>query len=91
MTATQTATQTIEIKESPAPFVGRAMPRVEDAALLTGVARYADDLPVKPGTLHAAILRSPHAHADLLGIDTAAALTGRGKTNIFGPFSPAAA
>ncbi|GLR78721.1 molybdopterin-dependent oxidoreductase (plasmid) [Azospirillum oryzae] len=74
MTATQTATQTIETKASPAPFVGRAMPRVEDAALLTGVARYADDLPVKPGTLHAAILRSPHAHADLLGIDTAAAL-----------------
>ena len=55
-------------------FVGRSMPRVEDAALLTGVARYADDLPVKPGTLHAAILRSPHAHADLLDIDTAAAL-----------------
>ncbi|KAA0572889.1 molybdopterin-dependent oxidoreductase [Azospirillum sp. Sh1] len=81
MTATQTApeaaTQTVEIKGSPAataPFVGRSMPRVEDAALLTGVARYADDLPVKPGTLHAAILRSPHAHADLLGIDTAAAL-----------------
>lgn len=74
MTATQTATQTIETKASPAPFVGRAMPRVEDAALLTGVARYADDLPVKPGTLHAAILRSPHAHAKLLGIDTAAAL-----------------
>ncbi|KAA0575136.1 molybdopterin-dependent oxidoreductase [Azospirillum sp. B21] len=80
MTATQTATRTIELEGDPAqsaaaPFVGRAMPRVEDAALLTGVARYADDLPVKPGTLHAAILRSPHAHADLLGIDTAAALT----------------
>jgi 2-furoyl-CoA dehydrogenase large subunit len=73
-TAPATATQTIEIKASPASFVGRAMPRVEDAALLTGVARYADDLPVKPGTLHAAILRSPHAHADLLGIDTTAAL-----------------
>ncbi|HYF86735.1 xanthine dehydrogenase family protein molybdopterin-binding subunit [Azospirillum sp.] len=79
MTATQTATQTTGIEGDPAqsaaaPFVGRAMPRVEDAALLTGVARYADDLPVKPGTLQAAILRSPHAHADLLGIDTAAAL-----------------
>ncbi|WP_391345353.1 molybdopterin cofactor-binding domain-containing protein [Azospirillum sp. A23] len=81
MTATQTAAQTIDIEGvSPqpqpavAPFVGRAMPRVEDAALLTGVARYADDLPVKPGTLHAAILRSPHAHADLLDIDSAAAL-----------------
>ncbi|PWC78874.1 molybdopterin cofactor-binding domain-containing protein [Azospirillum sp. TSH64] len=81
MTATQTAAQTIDsegVSPQPqpaaAPFVGRAMPRVEDAALLTGVARYADDLPVKPGTLHAAILRSPHAHADLLDIDTAAAL-----------------
>ncbi|NYZ13412.1 molybdopterin-dependent oxidoreductase [Azospirillum sp. RWY-5-1] len=56
-------------------YVGRPVPRVEDAALLTGSARYADDLPVKPGTLHAAILRSPHAHAELLGIDTAAART----------------
>lgn len=55
-------------------LVGRPMPRVEDAALLTGVARYADDLPVKPGTLHAAILRSPHAHAEILEVDTAAAL-----------------
>ncbi|MGA1857322.1 molybdopterin cofactor-binding domain-containing protein [Azospirillum sp. 11R-A] len=81
MTATQTAAHTIDSEgvspqPQPAavPFVGRAMPRVEDAALLTGVARYADDLPVKPGTLHAAILRSPHAHADLLDIDFAAAL-----------------
>ncbi|CAO3403189.1 xanthine dehydrogenase family protein molybdopterin-binding subunit [Azospirillum palustre] len=79
MTATQTAAHTIDSEgvsppPAAAPFVGRAMPRVEDAALLTGVARYADDLPVKPGTLHAAILRSPHAHADLLDIDTAAAL-----------------
>ncbi|BAI74633.1 xanthine dehydrogenase (plasmid) [Azospirillum sp. B510] len=74
MRMTMTATQTVETKGYPPPFVGRAMPRVEDAALLTGVARYADDLPVKPGTLHAAILRSPHAHAELLDIDTAAAL-----------------
>ncbi|ALG74111.1 carbon monoxide dehydrogenase [Azospirillum thiophilum] len=74
MTATQTATQSVEPRTDAAPLVGRAMPRVEDAALLTGVARYADDLPVKPGTLHAAILRSPHAHAELLGIDAAAAL-----------------
>ncbi|MCW2244179.1 xanthine dehydrogenase family protein molybdopterin-binding subunit [Azospirillum canadense] len=55
-------------------LVGRPMPRVEDGALLTGVARYADDLPAKPGTLHAAILRSPHAHAEILDADIAAAL-----------------
>jgi 2-furoyl-CoA dehydrogenase large subunit len=54
--------------------VGRPLPRFEDAALLTGRGNYADDAGVKPGTLHAAILRSPHGHADLLGIDSSAAL-----------------
>lgn len=49
--------------------VGRAMARVEDAALLSGRGRYADDLGVKPGTLYAAILRSPHAHAAIRSID----------------------
>ncbi|MCG5236739.1 xanthine dehydrogenase family protein molybdopterin-binding subunit [Xanthobacter oligotrophicus] len=54
-------------------WVGRAIERVEDAALLTGRGRYLDDLGVKPGTLHMAILRSPHAHADITAIDTSAA------------------
>ncbi|WP_347976723.1 xanthine dehydrogenase family protein molybdopterin-binding subunit [Bosea vestrisii] len=49
------------------------MERVEDAALLTGRGRFIDDLGIRPGTLHAAILRSPHAHADILSIDSAAA------------------
>ena len=46
------------------PWVGRSIPRVEDGALLTGHGRFIDDLGTPPGTLHAAILRSPHAHAD---------------------------
>ena len=49
--------------------------RVEDAALLSGGGRFIDDLGTRPGTLHAAIVRSPHAHAELLGIDKTAALT----------------
>ena len=53
--------------------LGTPMERVEDAALLMGRGRYIDDMPVAPGTGHAAILRSPHAHARLVGIDTAAA------------------
>lgn len=61
-----------------APFVGRPLERIEDAALLTGRGRYGDDLGVKPGTLHAAVLRSPHGHAILKGIDTAAAEAARG-------------
>src|SRR5438132_2139563 len=52
-----------------APFLGRTLERVEDAALLTGRGHYGDDLGVKPGTLHAAILRSPHAHALLKDVD----------------------
>ncbi len=41
---------------------GQPLKRKEDAALLTGTGHYvADFLP--PGTLHAAVLRSPHAHA----------------------------
>lgn len=67
----------IAIEAKPAStdaHVGRSLPRHEDAALLTGRGRFADDLGVPPGTLHAAILRSPHAHARLLGVDARAAL-----------------
>ena len=55
------------------PWLGQSIERVEDAALLTGRGRYIDDLGVRPGTLQAAILRSPHAHATIRSIDTAAA------------------
>ena len=48
---------------APQGHVGRAAHRVEDAALLSGRGSFADDVGVKPGTLHAAILRSPHATA----------------------------
>jgi len=54
--------------------IGQSLERFEDFALLTGRGRYADDLPVAAGTLHAAILRSPHAHAEILAIDTTRAL-----------------
>jgi 2-furoyl-CoA dehydrogenase large subunit len=43
---------------------------VEDAALLTGKARFIDDLEPAAGLHHAAILRSPHALADIVSIDT---------------------
>jgi 2-furoyl-CoA dehydrogenase large subunit len=54
-------------------WVGKSIPRVEDASLLCGRGRFIDDLGLRPGTLHAAILRSPHAHADIVAIDTSAA------------------
>src|SRR5262249_22917041 len=53
-----------------AALVGQSLERIEDAALLSGRGAYMDDLGVKPGTLHAAILRSPHAHANIVSIKT---------------------
>lgn len=50
------------------PHIGRPAQRVEDRALLTGRGRYGDDAPVRSDTLHAAVLRSPHAHARLLAV-----------------------
>lgn len=54
-------------------WIGKAVERKEDAALLTGRARFIDDLSPVPGLRHAAILRSPHAHARIAGIDADAA------------------
>ena len=56
---------------APGP-IGRNIPRREDRRFLTGTARYIDDLPIQ-GALHARFVRSPHAHARILDIDTAAA------------------
>ena len=53
-------------------MIGAPMPRVEDARLLSGQGRYVADLEL-PRMLHAAFVRSPHAHARIVGIDTAAA------------------
>ena len=53
---------------------GERVPRVEDQRFLRGRGRYVDDVLVGPGTLHAAVLRSPHAHARILDIDVSAVL-----------------
>jgi 2-furoyl-CoA dehydrogenase large subunit len=61
------------LENRPQRHLGRPMERLEDPAILTGRGRYGDDIGIRPGTLHAAILRSPHAHAELVSIDTDAA------------------
>jgi aerobic carbon-monoxide dehydrogenase large subunit len=52
--------------------IGRSVRRLEDRPLLTGTGRFVADLAF-PGMLEAAFVRSPHAHAAIRGIDTAAA------------------
>ena len=63
----------VDKKSSSAPrkLVGTSVPRTEDLALLTGTARFIDDLRF-PGMLYAKILRSPRAHARIK-VDTSAA------------------
>ncbi|MGE0748106.1 MAG: xanthine dehydrogenase family protein molybdopterin-binding subunit [Rhodospirillales bacterium] len=54
-------------------FIGARVPRLEDPALLTGRGQYVDDLHLH-GMVHAAMLRSPHAHARIRKIDTSKAM-----------------
>ncbi len=57
---------------STTPWVGQSLPRKEDRRLLTGEGQFVSDI-VLPFMLEAAFLRSPHAHARVLAIDTRAA------------------
>ncbi|MCW5603485.1 MAG: xanthine dehydrogenase family protein molybdopterin-binding subunit [Burkholderiales bacterium] len=58
------------------------MERLEDWRLLRGEGAYVDDL-VRPGLLHAAILRSPMAHGVIRSIGTAATLGRKGVVAVF--------
>src|SRR4029077_6244132 len=59
------------------PYVGQSLRRREDIKFLTGKGRYVDDIRL-PGMLYVAILRSPHAHARISGVDLSAARTAVG-------------
>jgi aerobic carbon-monoxide dehydrogenase large subunit len=59
------------------PWIGAAVPRKEDRRMLLGRGRFTADL-MRPGLLHAAFVRSPHAHARVGAIDTGAALKADG-------------
>ena len=56
----------------PQKLVGQSVPRREDLALLTGTARYIDDIKL-PGMLYAKILRSTVAHARVRSVDVSRA------------------
>jgi 2-furoyl-CoA dehydrogenase large subunit len=63
-------------------WVGSPVTRREDAALLTGHARFIDDLAPLPGLTYAAILRSPHPHALIRHIDATRARALRGVVGV---------
>jgi carbon-monoxide dehydrogenase large subunit len=64
-----------------AKYFGAAVKRREDPRFLRGEGRFIDDVTV-PGMLHAAFLRSPHAHARIARIDTAAAAAAPGVMRV---------
>jgi aerobic carbon-monoxide dehydrogenase large subunit len=80
----------------PPRYVGAGVRRVEDPRLLAGGGRYLDDIG-RPGLLHAAFVRSPHAHAVIAEADAAparrlpgvsAALVGRDVVGHVAPLAP---
>jgi len=65
--------------------IGLPVQRLEDQALLTGAARFIDDLDL-PGAAHAVFVRSPHVHARVVSLDVLPALAAKG---VFGVFTAA--
>src|SRR5260370_40034474 len=89
------AAEAAEARSAPSPsnHVGQALRRKEDPRLITGRGRYVDDITL-PGTLWAALVRSPEAHAKIVSIDASAArdrpgiyavFTGEDLTDLGGP------
>lgn len=61
--------------------VGQAIRRVEDKRFLTGAGQYTDDINV-PGQVYLVVLHSPHAHADIVSINTDAAKAAPGVVGV---------
>ncbi len=87
-------TEPLSLFDRPNSYIGRTVPRPDAARLLAGRGRFVDDLQL-PRMLHAAFLRSPHAHARIRAIDTAEAaaapgvvrvLTGADLANLVTPY-----
>jgi carbon-monoxide dehydrogenase large subunit len=81
---------------TPTRYIGQPLKRREDFRLLTGKGRYVDDIKL-PGMLYMAIVRSPHAHANIRGIDLSKAkaapgvrlaLSGKDLGDKIGPIVP---
>ena len=62
--------------------IGQSVTRFEDVRLLKGAGRYLNDVNL-PGQAHAIVLRSPHAHARIRGIDVDRALKAPGVLAVY--------
>jgi len=64
--------EVLSLLDRPHTVIGQSIPRPNAPRAVAGRGRYTDDI-MLPRMLHAAFLRSPHAHARLVRIDTSAA------------------
>jgi len=64
------------------PHIGESVRRKEDYRFLTGAGQYTDDV-VLANQAHAVFVRSPHAHANVVSIDVAAAKAAPGVLDVF--------
>jgi carbon-monoxide dehydrogenase large subunit len=72
----------VSASASSATGIGARIPRRELKRLLSGHGRYIDDIKL-PRMLHAAFVRSPHPHARIVSVDTAAATLAPGVSAVF--------
>ena len=79
---TDVAQKTIAPADITLRNVGKPVPRKEDARLVTGQGRFSDDFSF-PGQAYAVMVRSPHPHARILGIDAARAKAMPGVLGVF--------
>ena len=67
--------------------VGFSMPRYDAPDKVVGKTQYVNDI-IPPGMLHARLLRSPHAHARIVSIDTSKAKALKGVRLTTRPLTP---
>jgi aerobic carbon-monoxide dehydrogenase large subunit len=71
-----------QVKEGAERYVGGGILRKEDPELLTGAARFIDDMSI-PGMLWASFVRSPFAHATINSVDTSRAASMPGVKGVY--------
>ncbi len=72
----------LSIFDRPNAYIGKSVPRPDAARLLVGRGQFVDDQQL-PRMVHAAFVRSPHAHARIVSIDGAQAATMQGVVAVY--------
>ncbi len=68
--------------DKPNSYIGKSVPRPDARRLSEGRGRFVDDIQL-PRMVHAAFLRAPYAHADIVGLDVSEAKTAPGVVAVY--------